>query len=440
MEIPRRRRAGWTSWAGTVRAEPAELAAPRSVAELASLITRVAERGGTVRPVGSGRSWTPLPATDDVMASVDQLGGTVRISADGRQVRCPAGTTVRTLVSRLAEARLALPVVGEDLDVTVGGALATGTHGSGGTLGAMHAAVEALELVDGTGHLQRLEGEDLLAARLSLGALGVLTEVTLSVLPSHRLATRTSRVALADAVADFGHHVADHHHAEFAWLPHTSSVELTLADTTDDPAGPAGPAGSADGLADRASDLVRRQVPGWALRQLARTFPEAAAEVSGAMAGLIGDRNRVASGEVATRGGRYQALEMAIPAPALGPVIGALQVMVTTRDLPVAAPVVVRAVPADHGAWLSPTWGRDSVCVQVRAVRGMPYTEWFRAAQDLLWAHDGRPHWGMVHTKGAADLAPRYPAWDAFQAVRRRLDPHGVLTSPYLRRVLGALA
>ena len=102
MDIPRRPRAGWTSWAGTVRAEPAELAAPRSVAELGSLITRVAERGGTVRPVGSGRSWTPLPATDDVMVSVDQLGGTVRISADGRQVRCPAGTTVRALASRLA--------------------------------------------------------------------------------------------------------------------------------------------------------------------------------------------------------------------------------------------------------------------------------------------------------------------------------------------------
>ena len=421
MSPLRRPRHRWRSWSGTASADPVRQESPGSVAELAALVADTADRGGMLRPVGAGRSWTPVAACDDVMVRLDALGGSVAIAPDGTSVTCGAGMSLAAIGRRLAEAGLALAGAGADGPTTLGGALATGVHGTGGSVGPLHASVEGIELVDGTGAVRWVAEEDLPAARLGLGALGVMTRVRLAVRRAEGLVRSSVRVALDDALADFGHHVADHRHASFSWVPHTDWARLELADPGDDPSSGPGP-GTGAAVAGRAAS--------WTLEQVARTFPEVASTV----AGVLGSGAAVLP---ASPSGRYQAMAFALPATALRPVIGALQVMVADRDLPAVLPVQVRAVPADTTAWLSPAWGRDTVTVTLRTVRGMPYTPLFRAAQEVFLAHGGRPHWGLVHTLGADRLAPAYPRWEDFRAVRARLDPTGVFASPYLTRILG---
>ena len=103
---------------------------------------------------------------------------------------------------------------------------------------------------------------------------------------------------------------------------------------------------------------------------------------------------------------------------------------------PVSFPLELRLVAADD-ALLSPAFGRDTAYVAVHVFEGMAWEEPFREVEAFMSTLDGRPHWGKLSFLGAAELAPRYPAWDAFQAARRSLDPGGRFENAWARRVLG---
>lgn len=427
----------WSSWSGAVKANPAHLVRPESVAELAALVTAVGERGGTLRPAGTGHAFTPVARSEDTMVLLDRLDhDRVDIAPDGRSVTVSGGTTLRVLADRLATAGLAVPRFGDIDAQTIAGALSTGTHDTGSAQGPLHTAVEGIELVDGTGTVRWVDEADLPAARLGLGALGVIVRVRLAVTPSVVLATRTAKVRLDDVLADFPHHAADHDLAEFSWLPHTGWARLRLGDITDEPPTPSMTVRrAADRLADRGST--------WLAGQAARTFPERSALAAQLLAATTADVASRRPGHESARALpplRFQAMAFAVPADVLEPLVRQLEALVTRDALPVVLPVRVRPVAADTSAWLSPMWDRASVVVSVRTVRGMPYTALFRVVQQLCRGFGGRPHWGLMHTLGAEELSGLYPRWDDFASVRRRLDPHGVLESPYLRRVLGPVS
>jgi L-gulonolactone oxidase len=287
-----------------------------------------------------------------------------------------------------------LTVTGDTVQPTVGGAIATGTHDSGGTLGPMHAQVRGVELVDGTGAHRWVGPDQLPAARLAVGALGVVTRVRLAVVPAHRLVTTVAWVALDDVLTDIDHHVSDHRHAGFTWLPQTRWCRLTLADLTDQPPS----TGRLRALRDTVIGPAARHV-----------------------------RSRV----------RFTGMEYAMPRAALPSVLSGLAAIVREGRVPVVLPIQVRMVAADRSAWLSPAWDRDSVCVAVRQLHGLPSREWFLRAEEVFRAHDGRPHWGQVHTLTAPALARLYPRWGDFAAVRQACDPTGVFCSPHMARLWG---
>lgn len=423
----------WRSWSGAVRATPAVMQRPTSIAGVIAGVREAREAGAVLRVAGSGHSFTPIAASDGHMMTLADVPGVVDVGTDRRSVTVGAGITIQQLNRRLAAEDLALATMGDIDHQMVAGALATGTHGTGGAFGPMHTMVEGIELVDGTGALRWLETPDLPAARLAIGALGVVTRVQLAVVAAYRLATTVTKVRLDDVLADFGHHVADHRHAEFYWLPHTPWAQLKLGDASDEPA-------SRQGLASRANDVVLESVAVWLAGQVGRTFPGTSPLVARALAvGVTDVAARRPSHEAfaSVRLVRFQEMEYALPRVALPAVIEALDDLITDQRLPVALPVQVRAVATDETAWLSPAWGRDSVYVAIHAFRGMPYTRYFTAAEEIFRSHDGRPHWAKMHTQGATTLQPVYPGWSDFQQVRARLDPDGIFASPYLRRILG---
>ena len=102
----------------------------------------------------------------------------------------------------------------------------------------------------------------------------------------------------------------------------------------------------------------------------------------------------------------------------------------------ISFPFEVRFVAPDD-AFLSPANGRETAYLAVHVYRGMASEPFFRAAEEIFDQHDGRPHWGKRHFQTAETLAPRYPDWDRFAAVRARLDPDGRFANAYVERVLG---
>jgi L-gulonolactone oxidase len=173
----------WRNWAGNVSAVATAEHRPGGADEVAAIVREAGGAGRTVRAVGSGHSFTDAAATTDVRLVLDRLTGIVAVDPETRLVRVRAGTTLAALNTELAAHGLAMPNLG-DVDVqTVAGALATGTHGTGAGYGCLSTFVTELELVTGAGDVVRCstkERPDLFAAaRVGLGAVGVVTEVTL---------------------------------------------------------------------------------------------------------------------------------------------------------------------------------------------------------------------------------------------------------------------
>lgn len=133
---------------------------------------------------------------------------------------------------------------------------------------------------------------------------------------------------------------------------------------------------------------------------------------------------------------RFLEMEYALPRAAAVAALGELKALVERSDFKVSFPVEVRTAPADDIP-LSTASGRDTVYLAVHMYRGTPHQAYFAAAERIMTAHGGRPHWGKLHTRDAAYLADVYPRFGEFTAVRDRLDPERRFANPYLRRVLG---
>jgi FAD-linked oxidoreductase len=428
----------WRNWSGSVHAQPTDLATPRSIDELAGVLGRASAAGRTVRPVGSGHSFTPIAACDDLMVSLDALQGLERVDAAAGRVEVLGGTKLSRLSAELDAAGLAQENLGDINAQSIAGALGTGTHGTGATLGSIATQVEALTLVTAAGDVIECSRErepDLFdAARVSLGVLGVIARVQLRVLPAYRLAYRVERRALDDVLADLDDLKAAHRHFEFYWFPYSPWTMVKRQDRTD--------AGVDRGhrLA-RAGELVVDNAGLWLISQIARARPALApraGRLSGALftaAAGVGPSHEVFATH---RKVRFQEMEYNVPAEHVADVVAELRDTVERHRFPVHFAVEVRFVAPDD-IWLSPAYERDSAYVAVHAFRGMPYKEYFRTVEPIFTRRGGRPHWGKMHTQRAASLRERYPRFDDFLDVRADLDPAGTLLTPYLRELLGVV-
>jgi FAD/FMN-containing dehydrogenase len=390
--------AAWANWSGTVRCAPRAIAHPASEAELAALMRDAARRGETVRAAGSGHSHTPLVACDGVIVRLDAFGGVRACDASLRTARIGAGSLLSSLGAPLREAGLAMENLG-DVDVqTLAGALATGTHGTGRRLGSLATQVVGLRLVTPAGAVvacsEQASPDVFDAARVSLGALGIVTEATLRVVPAYRLHERILREDVEACLERFDERSRRHRHCEFFWLPARDVAEVKILDETQAPPDP---------LPERRYERIDHSD---------RVLPSVREE-------------------------RFVELEYALPAEAGLACFRELRALMQRRHPDVVWPVEVRTVAGD-GALLSPAHGRDTITVSVHQGAGLPFEPLFTDAEALLLAHGGRPHWGKWHRCTAAVLAPRYPRWDAFARVRQALDPDGLLLNDHLRALLGA--
>ena len=422
----------WRNWAGNQR-DTAETVTPRGTAEVAALVKQAHADGRTVKPVGSGHSFTAAALTEGVRLRLDHLAGLVAVH--GKLVTVQAGMPLSVLNRVLAEHGLALPNLG-DIDVqTVAGALATGTHGTGARLGCLSTFVESLTFVDGTGTVVRSTSGDGLfdAVRVGVGALGVLTEVTLRCVDAFVLRADEGLGRVDEVFAGLDEHVEGNDHFEMYWFPYTDRLQTKANNRVpvDDR-----PLGRLRGWLD--DSFLSNTVFGAACR-VGRRFPGTVRTIARIEARALSPRVYTApSYEVfcTPRRVRFTEMEYALPRSALRDAFTELRKIVDRLPFPVIFPVEVRFTAADD-IWLSHGYGRDSAYLAVHQYVGMPYEPYFRAFEQVARDLGGRPHWGKLHWRTAEDLRPAYPRFDDFRTVRDRLDPGRVFANAYTRQLFG---
>ncbi|WP_405590178.1 D-arabinono-1,4-lactone oxidase [Streptomyces sp. NBC_01092] len=428
----------WRNWGGNVTARPAREVTPASVQELAAAIRRAAEDGLKVKAVGSGHSFTSIAATDGVLIRPQLLTGIRHIDREAGTVTVEAGTPLKRLNMALAREGLSLANMGDIMEQTVSGATSTGTHGTGRDSASIAAQIKALELVTADGSVltcsEKENPEIFAAARIGLGALGIVTAITFAVEPIFLLSAREEPMPFARVLAEFDELWTENEHFEFYWFPHTGSTNTKRNNRS---AGPEKPVGQIAGwIEDELLSNGVFQVAQWVGRAAPGTIP-AIARISSKALSARTYTDIPYKVFTSPRRVRFLEMEYAVPREAVVETLRELEAMIDRSGLRVSFPVEVRTAPADD-ITLSTASGRDSAYIAVHMVKGTPFQRYFTAAESIFTAHEGRPHWGKVHTRDAEHFAGVYPRFEEFTALRDRLDPDRLFQNDYLRRVLGA--
>jgi L-gulonolactone oxidase len=430
--------ATWRNWAGVQRCEPAEILHPQCEEDVCAAVVQAAGRGQVVRAAGSGHSFTAAALTGGVLLAMDRMTRIRHIDRFTGRVEVEAGIVLRDLNALLATHGLAMENLG-DVDVqTISGAISTGTHGTGARLRNISSQVVGMRLITGSGEVVTVDESepDLLnAARVSLGALGVVTAVTLQTVPQFTLRRSDQTVDLDQALDTMLVMADDHDHFEFFIFPYATKVLSKTTDRVDEPPQPVGRAKKyvVDVLLEnRAYSLVCRT---------GRRFPGLIPKLnrlSTAVAGGTGRQDHSHNIFATRRDVRFNEMEYSIERDAAAEAIRAVMGLVERRRLAVNFPLEVRFVAGDD-AMLSPAYQRDSCYIAVHVFQNMEYEPFFRGVESIMSEHGGRPHWGKWHFQTAQSLAPRYPQWERFNEIRACYDTDGVFANNYINTVLGEL-
>ena len=418
----------WQNWSGSAGCTPRQWLLPADEAELARLLP---QSPGPLRCVGAGHSFTALVPTPGSLVALDKLSGLVSVDKARNQIRVRAGTRLGQLARLLDAEGLALHNQ-PDIDVqSLAGALATGTHGTGAELPALHAHVLGLRLVTPAGEVLEIgpdrNPELLAAAQVSLGALGVVTEYTLAIRPRYML-RRHVWIAPTDELLEQAPELARRHrHFEMYVLPFTGHG-AAITHTEVAPGAPEHPASADENvLADlrKLRDWLGRwpDLRRWtAAKLVSRSQPEQALDWSWRLLSSV-------------RPTRFNESEYHLPREAGLPCLRDIVQTLEKRN-EVFFPIEFRFVKGDS-AWLSPFHGRDSCSVACHALQGEAYDYLLSDLGPVFRRHGGRPHWGKLHDLAAPQLQALYPRFADFQALRRRLDPDGRLLNPHLAKLFG---
>jgi L-gulono-1,4-lactone dehydrogenase len=418
----------WKNWTGDQRCAPERVERPRSEAELARLVTDARR----VKVAGAGHSFTDIACTDGVM--LDLSGMNRVLGVDGDEVSVEGGITIRELGPALAERGLGLENQGDVDAQTIAGAISTATHGTGGGFANISSQVTGVRLVRAAGEVVELrEGDDLLAARVSLGALGAISAVTLRCVPAFTIHRVDRPLPLDEVLVRLDEHVDSNDHFELFVFPYTRTALTLSSQRTDREPQPAG----------RAQVLLRDVL-------LENAALEAACRTGRRLPALIPRVNRTLVRAMSPtehldlshrvyanrRTVRFTEMEYAIPRERTAEALERVLALIERRRIKVGFPIEVRVVAGDD-AFLSTAHGRPTGYVAVHQYRGMEFESYFRGVETIMDEYEGRPHWGKRHYQSAATLRPRYPGFDRFLTVRDRLDPERKFENDYLKRVLG---
>jgi L-gulono-1,4-lactone dehydrogenase len=429
----------WRNWAGNQSCAPSRVETPGNESQLLSVVQRAGSRGQPIKVAGSGHSFSDIACTDGVQVRLAHYGRILDVDRDANRVTVQAGVRLGRLSAALANRGLALENLGDVAYQQVGGAISTATHGTGASFGGLATQVVGLQLVAADGTLVTCsateEPEVFHATRVGLGALGVVSTVTLRCVPAFNLHAVEEPMRLDHVLEHLAGYVSGNEHFEFFWVPHTDWALTKRNNRTDEPP-------RQRWWATRfGKRVLMENVAFGAVCRLGRDMPALIPKLAPLLA--AGGRSEYVDRGyrvfASPRYVRFSEMEYAIPIAEVAGVLRRVAEVIKGLGLRVSFPVEVR-VSAGDDIPLSTATGGPKAYIAVHMYKGTAYDRYFEAVEEIFDSVGGRPHWGKLHTQTAATLAPRYPQWQRWQAVRRRLDPDGRFANPYLDRVVGPIS
>mgnify|MGYP002634816429 FL=1 len=421
------------NWSRTHACNPTKLAFPEDEAAVIALVTEAAATGATLRVVGVLHFWSDIAMSDGVLVSLDRMQRVLELDAAGLRVRVQAGIRVKQLNEALAAAGLALPIVGSVVEQSVAGVLATGTHGSSLVHGNIADSVVGMRLVTGQGDVVELQDDDprLPAARVALGALGVVTEVTLRVVSAFQLCETTEAVSFDDAVRDMAEIARSAEYVKLWWLPHTDVVIIFRAARTTD-------LGRISPIARWLDEHLLNRLVFAAVLRLGRLFRGLIAPLNRLIARTylkprrtIGRSDRVLSLAMPPR---HRETEYALALADAGAALAATRALILNHDLRVNFITEVRFVRGDD-AWMSPASGRDTCQLGAYMGDAAGVERYFSEFETAMKALGGRPHWGKSFRVTTDELRAIYPDFQRFRDLVETWDPQRIFRNRFVARL-----
>ena len=428
----------WTNWAGNQAVTPLQWRTAGTDGDVVDVVREARERGRRVKVVGSGHSFTATAVADDVLLDISSLNSVGPVDETSGEVEVGAGVTISDLNIELARQGRALPNLGDIAYQTISGAVSTSTHGTGARLTGIAGQVTSLTLVDGSGNTVVTGATDadtttFRCAQVGVGALGVITRMTLRTVPAFTLRAVEAPARVDEVLADIDGLVDGNDHFEFFWMPHTDTALTKKNNRSDDAPRPLSALrhwyqrsfleNTAFGTVCAVGRLRPHLIP-----RLAKVVAASGRlDYSDASFRIFASPRRV----------RFVEMEYALPRSACATALDEIRSMIERRRFLVNFPIEVRSTAADD-AVLSTANGRESAYIAVHMYRGMEFEPYFRAVAEIMAEHGGRPHWGKMHYLGERELSGLYPGWSDFLATRRSLDPDGTFENDYVRRVFGS--
>ncbi len=423
------------NWSENVIWNPAVVRYPESENEVADIIAEARRSGKNIRTIGSGHSFTKLCETDQITVSLDKMQGVIHHDQSSDCVTVHAGTKLYRLGEELAHLGLSQENLGDINKQSVAGAVSTGTHGTGLGLGSIATQIVELTLINGVGEKQVLNIENdpiaFRAAQLSLGTLGIVTEVKIRCKKAFNLALEMRKERLEDVLNNLERINSDNRHFEFYLIPMTPWVQTRYSNIVEEDAT------YTSKFSAFMNDIV---LENWALQLLCevnRLFPKSAKSVAKTLSRFLSDERKVQKSHKVfstVRNVKFMEMEYNVPYTHYKEVVKELTRLIEKNNYQVAFPLEHRFVQQDD-ILLSPANGRDSAYIACHVYKGMPYERYFKDLEELFTAYDGRPHWGKMHTRTASYYRKTLKDFDTFLEIREKNDPQQIFVSPYIRRL-----
>ena len=434
--MSQKERLHWKNWAGNQQCTPERIERPATEQGLVRIVKQAAAAGQRVKVVGSGHSFTGIALTDGRLIKLDDYGRVLSIDREKQTATVQAGITIARVSQQLDKQGLALENLGDINYQSISGAISTATHGTGRALGGIATQVTALRLITGDGSIVDCsadkEPDIFSAARVGLGALGIISTVTLRCVKAFNLRAVEMPERVDQVLERLDENIETNDHFEFFWVPDTGWALTKRNQRTTAPLATRGL------LKEFRDDILVSNLAFEALCRIGRLRPSLIPRVARALpqtgrTEYVDKSYRVFS---SPRMVRFYEMEYGIPAEAALEAFNRVRTFLKQSGLVPIFPVEVRFTKGDDIP-LSTASGRDSCYIAVHVFEGMQYQQYFEAVEDIMNDYGGRPHWGKLHFQTAETLAPRYPQWDEFQRIRALLDQEGRFSNPYLDRVLG---
>ena len=389
-----------------------------------------------MKAVGFGHSFTAIAVSEEVLVDLSDYDEIVAIDKMNQTVTVQSGIQLSKLNQALYENSLAMQNLGDIAYQTIAGAISTSTHGTGAKFTGIANQVVALRIVLADSSIvecsANVNAQLFSCARVGLGALGLISTVTLKVVPAFNLAVIEEPMRVDDVLQNLDLHVDSNDHFEFFWVPHTGWALTKRNNRNNLPVEPMSK------MSHWYSKTLMENYAFGAVCMLGKARPSLIPKLAKALPSSGRNEYSDASHKVfaSKRIIKFYEMEYAIPREACAEALNRVRRMVTDSGFFLNFPVEVRFTAPDEIP-LSTASNRESAYIAVHIYKGMNYVPYFKEVESIMNSYQGRPHWGKLHFQSAATLASRYPQWDVFQAVRNQVDPQRMFSNQYLETVLG---